>query len=174
MEAKMTELNWLKELVRFEQDLEESGMVDFSAGFDPNKELIIQSVRFMNDLKEKFVDYASTFNELKGGAIGGIKIYGISNTQADFMLFRNGYKLIFELDEPGKVCIRPRHQGVSIVPGSEAAHATNGDTYVKEDDELIATWGPFGEVKWTYKKQQINLDFLVRYYMSKFVRESTR
>ena len=100
MEAKMTELNWLKELVRFEQDLEESGMVDFSAGFDPNKELIIQSVRFMNDLKEKFVDYASTFNELKGGAIGGIKIYGISNTQADFMLFRNGYKLIDEEPAP--------------------------------------------------------------------------
>lgn len=169
----MTELGWLKELVRFEQDLEESGMVDFSAGFDPNKELIIQSVRFMNQIKEEFVDAAATFNELKGGAVGGIKIYGISNTQADFMLFRNGYKLIFELDEPGKVCIRARHQGVSIVPGTEAAHNTT-DTYAKEDDELIATWGPFGEVRWTYKKQAINLEFLIRYYISKFVRESTR
>lgn len=169
----MTELGWLKELVRFEQDLEESGMVDFSAGFDPNKELIIQSVRFMHDLKEQFIDCASAFNELKGGGVGGIKIYGISNTQADFMLFRNGYKLIFELDEPGKICIRARHQGISIVPGSEAT-AVKTDTYAKDDDELIATWGPFGEVKWTYKKQEIQKDFLIRYYISKFVRESTR
>ncbi|MFK8138852.1 MAG: hypothetical protein AB8E15_10865 [Bdellovibrionales bacterium] len=169
----MAELSWIKELVRFEQDIEESGMIDFSAGFDPDRELIIQSIKYMNELKDLFVDAASGFNELKGGGLGGIKIYGISNTQADFMLFRNGYKLIFELDEPGKICIRSRHQGANVVPGVKAAPSQT-DTYANEDEELFAQWGPFGEVKWTFKKQSINLEYLTRFYMSKFVRDSAR
>lgn len=169
----MAETNWIKELIKFEQQIEESGMVDFTAGFDPDKELIIQSVKFMNSLKENFVDYATAFNEMKASTVGGIKIYGISNTQADFMLFRNGYKLIFELDGPGRVCVRPRHQGTRFVPGSNAT-VENLTNHSEEDDELVAKWGAFGEVKWTYKSQDVNMDFLIRYYMSKFVRESTK
>lgn len=168
----MNNISWVKELVQFDQQIEESGMIDFSAGFDPEKELISQSFEFMIEVKNLFVNMASSFNQLKGGGLGNIKVYGISNTHADFMLFRNGYKLIFSLAEAGKIAVRSRYQGASIVPGSLAAE--NHKEVHENDDYLVASWGAFGQLKWTYRNELIDNHHMVRYYLSKFVRESAK
>ena len=42
------------------------------------------------------------------------EIYGIANTHADFMLFRNGFKLIFSLKEPGAVSVRFHYVGAGF------------------------------------------------------------
>src|SRR5476649_809541 len=102
----MDKIAWIKDLVRTEQKMEETGVVDFTSGFDPQQLLISESVGYLNALKNAFVEAAASFNQLKASSVGRIKIYGISNTHADFMLFRNGFKLIFSLKEPGVVGIR--------------------------------------------------------------------
>lgn len=169
---KFDKLTWIKDLVRAEQKMEESGVVDFSFGFDPQQLLFTESIGFLNSLKNVFIEAASSFNQLKGSTVGRIKIYGISNTHADFMLFRNGFKLIFSLKEPGVVGIRFHYVGAGFVQVA-AANDTGGKA-PSEEDILIARWGAFGDLVWTYQEQPIKVDYLVRYYMTRFIRESAK
>lgn len=164
----MDKLQWIRDLISAERQMEESGIVDFSAGFDPAQNVSLTTIEFMNDLKASFIESASAFNQLKGSSIGLVKIYGISKTQADFMLFRNGYKLIFAIRKPGLIGVRFNQIGASFLPGQ------NPDENVGKEDLLKGAWGAFGELKWTYNDQVINLDFLVRYYLSRFIRESSK
>lgn len=163
----MEKLSWIKELVLAEQQMEEAGVVDMEAGFDPARALEEATVEFINDLKAAFVEAASAFNQLKGSTLGHLRIYGISKTQADFMLFRNGYKLIFSLKSPGVITVSVSSAGAHYVPGT----APEVDT---PKDLLQAAWGAFGQLVWTYHDHQINIDYLVRYYVSRFVKDSAR
>lgn len=168
----MKDLSWVKDLVRAEQQMEEAGMVDFTAGFDPEKTIHDESVHFLNSLKESFIEYASAFNQLRGLAVGGIKIYGISKTEADFMLFRNGFKLIFSLKQPGVIGVSFQSQGVGFVPGTATVDKTT--TNIIDEDLIEAHWGAYHEIVWTHDKLPIKLEFLVRHYMTRFTRESAR
>lgn len=169
-------LGWIKELVRAEQRMEESGVIEFGPAFDPAQILVGESVAFMNELKTAFVDAASAFNQLKGSSLGRVKIYGIANTHADFMLFRNGFKLIFSLKEPGAVSVRFHYVGAGFQPAgaSAAPGGVSVSSHVGEEDLLIARWGAFGDLNWTYREQAIKTDYLVRYYLTRFVRESAK
>lgn len=162
-------LNWIKELVSAEQQMEEAGVVDMEAGFDPNRQVEEATLDFITDLKAAFVEAASAFNSMKGSTLGQIRIYGISKTKADFMLFRNGYKLIFSMRQPGTIAVSYSSAVAQYVPGQPAA----GDDK-KPIDLLRASWGAFGQLIWTYNEHSINLDYLVRYYLSRFVKDSAR
>ena len=173
MEKVREKIDWIKELVRAEAEMEESGMVDFSAGFDPERELNHATIEFMNDLKTSFVEAASTFNQLKASAVGRIKVYGISNTNADFMLFRNGFKLIFSVLRPGRVLVKFMHIGNSVIPGAVAGEAAS-DRDLAGEDVLESRWGAFGDLLWVYRDHEVKLDNLVRYYMTRFIKESAK
>ncbi len=160
-------LDWIKELVQEEQKMEESGIVDVSSGFDPDKILREETIEFLKDLKQIFIESASAFNQLKTTTIGHIKIYAISKTVADFMLFRNGYKLVFSAKAPGQIAITFNHSAASFLPG-ESAHQN------VHQDLLTAQWGAFGQVNWVFNSKEIQLDYLVRYYMSRFIKESAK
>lgn len=166
----MERINWIKDLVLAEQQMEDSGIIDMSAGFDPERELEEATIEFMADLKAGFVEAASTFNQLKGSALGTIKIYGISKSRADFMLFRNGFKLIFSLKQPGYVVVTFNSTSPHFVPGQTAADTPSAGPV----DHLKAQWGAYGELAWTSNDLPINLDYLIRYYVSRFVRESAK
>lgn len=169
----MDKLSWIKDLVRAEQKMEESGVVDFSFGFDPQQILFNESIGFLETLKASFIDASSSFNQLKSSTVGRIKIYGISNTHADFMLFRNGFKLIFALREPGVISIRFHYVGAGFVQ-MPAASDNGAKVPTGEEDLLIARWGAFGDLVWTYQEQNVKADYLVRYYMTRFIRESAK
>jgi hypothetical protein len=165
--SEVEKLSWIKELVLAEQQMEEAGVVDMEAGFDPGRQLEEATVEFINDLKAAFVEAASAFNSLKGSTLGHLRIYGISKTKADFMLFRNGYKLIFSLRQAGLITVAHSSAGAHYVPGTAKEENTPTDV-------LRATWGAFGQLQWTYNDHPINIDYLVRYYMSRFVKDSAR
>jgi len=166
----MEKINWLKDLVTAEQQMEDTGMVDMTAGFDPATELEKATVEFLQDMKAAFIETASTFNQLKGSAVGTIKIYGISKTRADFMLFRNGHKLIFSLHQPGAITISFNSASAHFIPGQNAAdQAVPGAA-----DILKARWGAYGELHWTSNDLEVNLDYLIRYYLVRFVKESAK
>ncbi|MBT4761890.1 MAG: hypothetical protein HOO06_09360 [Bdellovibrionaceae bacterium] len=166
----MDKISWIKDLIDAEVKMEESGMVDFSAGFNANEAIKVETVEFIKDLKVLFVEASSAFNQMKTTSSGQIKIYGIAKTIADFMLFRNGYKLIFSIKGPGKLSVSFNHIGNAFIPGQTIEK--NAPRQIKED-QLVAEWVAFEELIWKFKDHEIkNLDFLVRYYMTRFVRES--
>ena len=166
----MEKINWIKDLVLAEQQMEDSGMVDMSIGFDPETELEEATTEFLSELKAAFVEISSSFNQLKSSTVGTIKIYGISKTRADFMLFRNGYKLIFSMKQPGIINVNFNATAPVFVPGQTASDIQPTSPV----DTLKARWGAYGELSWTSNDLPINLDFLVRYYVSRFVRESAK
>ncbi len=169
----MDKLSWIKDLVRAEQKMEESGVVDYGFGFDPQALLLSESTEFLETLKAAFIESSSSFNQLKASTVGRVKIYGISNSVADFMLFRNGFKLIFALKEPGVISIRFHFVGAGFV---QMPAATDNGAKIPsgEEDHLIARWGAFGDLVWTYQEQNVKADYLVRYYMTRFIRESAK
>jgi hypothetical protein len=162
-------LSWIKELISAEQQMEDAGVVDITAGFDHDKQLEEATIEYLNDLKIGFVEAASAFNQLKGSSLGHIRIYGISKTRADFMLFRNGYKLIFNMRHAGLITVQYSAAVTHYVPGT-----AGGPSSDLGQDVLKAEWGAFGQLKWVYNERPIELDYLIRYYMSRFVRDSAK
>ena len=164
----MDKLRWIKELVTAEQQMDEAGVVDMSVGFDPGRQLEDATIDFLNDLKLSFVEAASAFNQMKGSTLGHIRIYGIAKTKADFMFFRHGSKLIFSMRHAGLVTISYTAVAAGYVPGSTRPEETAAQ------DILKAEWGAFGQLRWTYNERDIQMDYLIRYYMSRFVRDSAK
>ena len=161
----MDKMAWIKDLVRTEQQMEESGMVEMSTGFKPEKLLLDETTLFLIRMKREFVEATNGFNQLKGSPVGRIKIYSVSQTQADFMIFRNGFKLVFAMKQPGVIAMR-FNRAQSLNP---AIAEKSGD-----EETLMAQWGPFGDLVWTYNDQPIKLDYLVKYYTTRFVHESAK
>ena len=161
----MDKMSWIKDLVRTEQQMEESGMIEVTTGFEPEKILQDETLLFLIRLKREFVDATTAFNQMKGSPLGRIKIYSISQTQADFMLFRNGAKLIFSMKQPGTISMTfNRSQGIN--PAFQASE--------NDEEFLLAKWGPFGDLVWTYNNQPIKTDYLIKYYTTRFVHESAK
>jgi hypothetical protein len=161
-------LSWIKELVAAEQQMEDAGIVDMAPGFDHDRQLDDATIDFLNDLKIGFIEASSAFNQLKGSSVGHIRIYGISKTKADFMLFRNGYKLIFSMRHGGLIAISYSAAVTGYIPGQARPDEST------PQDVLKAEWGAFGQLNWTYDNRPIQLDYLIRYYISRFVRDSAK
>ena len=168
----MNKMDWIKDLVMAERKIEETGMFDMSIGLDEDH-LCRETIKFLLDIKSQFVDSASVFNQMRGLSVGGVKIYGISKTEADFMLFRNGYKLHFAMKHPGVISIRFAYQGASIMPGTTKKGSPQVEDSANEDT-LEAKWGCFGELQWVHRNHPVNPAYLVRYYLSRFIKESAK
>ena len=169
----MSKLDWVKDLVRAEEQMEETGMVDLSIGFDNDRTLVQETLKYLQQLKNEFIEAATTFNEIKASALGRIKIYGIAKTQGDFMLFRNGFKMIFSLQAPGQIAIRFNFMGPGFTPSTMPTPSSAPQTLM-EEHLLTARKGPFGELIWTFRDQEIQLLHVVRYHLTLFIKESTK
>jgi hypothetical protein len=162
----MDKITWIKDLIHAEQQMEESGMIEITTGFEPEKQLFNETLLFLSSLKREFIDATTAFNQMKGSPLGRIKVYTISQTQADFMLFRNGCKLIFGMKQPGTITMKFNRSA-----GINPAFQTN---QISDEEILMAKWGPFGDLVWTYNNQPVKVDYLVRYYTTRFVHESAK
>lgn len=164
----MEKISWIKELVKADD------LVDMSFGFNTDKILITESVQFLLELKTEFVDASTQFNELKPSALGRIKIYGVAKTHADFMLFRNGYKMIFSIKGPGHISIRFNLMGASYIPTPGSSESQGNITELMDENIIEAKWGAFGEIVWTYQNMPIKLEYMVRHYLTQFITESSK
>ena len=171
MENKLSEnKSWIKDLASQELNIEASHYSAFSTDINPSQnELAEHSLEFLKQLKTAFTAHFAVFNHIKSFS-SSVKIYGIADTKADFMLFRKGHKLIFSLKEPGLITVRMKFNDHKLIPGTLA-----GESAVEEPADLIkGEWGAFNELKWTYNNQAINIDYLLKYYMTYFVKNSAR
>lgn len=167
----MEKTRWIKDLVNADVQMEKSVLVDMNLELDSQRILVNESIQLLSYLKTEFADSCSHFNEMKPSALGRIKIYGIAKTHADFMLFRNGYKMIFSLKSPGIISIRFHFVGANYIPTPNAQEKT---TIIMDEELIEAKWGAFEEVIWTYKNQVAKPEYMVRHYLTVFIKESAR
>jgi hypothetical protein len=166
-------ISWIRELVKAEEQLEESGIVDMGAAADPERLLLQETLLILQQLKNDFIEAATAFNELKSTPLGRIKIYGIAKTHSDFMLFRNGFKMIFSLRAPGQLSIRFNFIGSHFIP-TQAPSVANTAQTVNEENILQAKLGPFGELSWTFQDEPVRMNAVVKYYLTTFIKESAK
>ena len=157
--------NWIENLALEELNMDESGVVNFYSHVNMAHYLEESSIDFVNSLRDKFELYSEKFNEYRGGKDGSakIKIFKISGTVNDFMLFRNSLRLIIA---------RKANDLISI-----AFLLSNGQYFAENKNapcEIKAHVGPFNEISWRYQGEIVEINSLVKHYLSEFIRKSAR
>lgn len=153
--------------------MEESGYIRFADAANPTHILEESSVELVNKIKDRFEFYVSLFNQYRVNRDQGrmIKVFRISNTVNDFMLFRNTLKLIVARRSPDVISIGFLSNSGGLfaprVPGENSPGTPN-------IHELKAHVGPFNQVTWRYQGEIIEVESLVRFYLSEFIRNSAR
>ena len=164
-------VKWIEELAIEELNMEESGIVNFNDHIDPIYYLEDSSINFMNNLRDKFEYFLTNFNELRGNSQNEakIKIFKISNTVNDFMLFRNSLRLIVTRKANDLISIGLLANSGEILP-ARIDHSENQHTI----HEIKAHVGPFNTITWRFMGEIIEINSLVRHYLTEFIRKSAR
>lgn len=177
-------MNGFKNSSKPKSFIEDSGLTSYELA-DPDRLLISASLDFLIQLRKGFQEAVQVFNELRPQVKAKIKIYGVAKTPADFMLFRNGIKLIFSLKKPGTISIRihflnpalPTVAAMNFIEPAihhpSASYSASSAQFQGEEDLLELRWGNFNEAIWTYHSQPFNKDYLIKFYLTKFIQDST-
>ncbi len=170
---EMYSTTWIENLAIDEINMEESGVINFNEHLDPNHLLESSSIEFMEVLKEKFELYLAKFNELrsnKNDQTRTIKMFKISNTVNDFMLFRNSLKLVIARRSADVISL-----GFLSNSGGLFAARLNGQAGASQKiHEIKAHVGPFNNIHWKFAGENVDIDSLVRHYLTEFIKHSAR
>jgi len=153
---------WLQNLVEQEKTWEASGIIDGTQNDDISNALNQSSIDFVDDLKHLFESYIHLFNELRGTEIPNkqIKIFKLSNTANDFILFRNSLKLMVFRKNADVI-------GIGLFMGN-----TPIDQH--HSHELKAHVGPFKKISWQIHGEDVDPQALVQEYLTEFIKQSTQ
>jgi len=161
--------NWIETLAIEEINMEESGVVQFNDHLNPDRIIEESGLKLMDKLKALFDVYVTKFNEYRGQN-QSIKTFKISNTINDFMLFRNSLKLIVARKSADLISIG----FLSNAGGLFSARLNDNLPASNTPHEIRAALGPFNEVSWHFNGEKVNLDALVRHYLTEFIKHSAR
>jgi len=164
--------HWIEALALDEINMEESGVINFNEHLNPQRLLEESSIEIMENLKEKFEIYATKFNELRArnNSSKTIKIFKISNTINDFMLFRNSLKLVVARRSEDVITIG----FLSNAGGAFSARLNYQAESQNRLHEIIANVGPFNNISWRFQGEPVDLDSLVKHYLTEFIKHSAR
>ena len=164
--------SWIENLAIEEINMEESGTVRINDHLTPNALLEQSSIDFMDTLRDRCDVYVTKFNEYRGTPEGQgqqIRIFKISNTVNDFMLFRNSLRLIIARKADDVVSIGFLSGTKEVFPARMEQRDKTQRTH-----DILAHIGPFHNISWRFNGEPVNVDSLVRYYLSEFIRNSAR
>jgi hypothetical protein len=168
-------MDWVHELAKNELNPEASNIFNAVNQFDPKQIVEESTIEFLEELRELFTAYARNFNSFSenSGKFSEIKIYGITNTPADFMLFRNNVKLVLANIAHGIISATfTQHvRDDMAVAGANVTRTATAEAH-KQSHEIIAQIGPFLDVTWTFQGEKVNPSRLVKYYLVEFVKAS--
>jgi len=161
---------WIENLALEELNMDEAGLVSFNDHLNPVHFLEESSIEFMDKLRDLFEIYVQKFNEYRGlGA--GIKIFKISNTVNDFMLFRNSLRLVFARKANDLITIGFLAGGKDLYAARLSSSDPSG---IQGTHEVRAHLGPFNKITWRFQGEIVDIDALVRHYLSEFITNSAR
>lgn len=154
-------LPWAASLAHTERRMERLGEVEYSNSFKKQETLKIQTAEFMNVLRQEFSKHIEIFNAARHSGAHAVHLYRITNTEHDFMLFRNSIKLVISGQRSGRILF--------------AFNQFLGQIYTPAQSptfELEAQWGAFEQLFWTYRNERVQVQDIVRFFTSEFVRQS--
>lgn len=169
---EITSTKWIENLALDEINMDESGIIDIDGHLDPSYMLEESSINFMNAIRDRFEVYTNKFNEYRGSQPSTqIKIFKISNTVNDFMLFRNSLRLIFARKASDLISI-------GFISGAKDIYSPRmkkGDMFGEQSlHEIRAHVGPFNNITWRYNGEIVEVDAMVKHYLSEFIKNSAR
>lgn len=152
--------------------MEESGIIRFNDHLNTQQLLEESSLNFVNKLKDRFEFYLALFNQYRTNkdATRAIKIFRISNTVNDFILFRNSLKLIVARRSPDVISIG----FLSNNGGLFTARTTSENQSIHAIHEIKAHVGPFNTITWRFQDEPVEVESLVKYYLTEFIKNSSR
>ncbi len=164
---------WVESLALDEINMDESGIVNINGHLNPTLLLEEASIQLMNDLRDRAEAYLSKFNEYRGrnNSAAAIKFFKISNTVNDFMLFRNSLRLIFARKANDVISIGFLANGKDIYGARLSFNDQFGSTTIHE---IRAHLGAFNKITWRFNNEIVDLDALVRHYLTEFIINSAR
>lgn len=168
--------DWVEHLALEEINMNESGVVHINDHLDPIYLLEEASIRFMDQLRENVEVYVTHFNEYRGiqNHSAQIKLFKISNTVNDFMLFRNSLRLVFARKANDLISVGFL-TGNKEVFGARIGQNSVSDPYIfSVPQEIKAHIGPFNDITWRLNGDSVNLNSMIRFYLSEFIRNSAR
>lgn len=160
------DMDWVHELAKNELNPEAANIFNTVNQFDPKQIIEESTIEYLEELRDLFQAFARIFNSYsEGGKFSDIKIYGITNTPADFMLFRNNVKLVFANTAHGII-------NATFTQHNREEMNIDPTKLVKQSQDIIAQIGPFMDVTWTYQGEKVNPMRLVKYYFVEFIKSS--
>ena len=163
---------WIKNLALEELNMDESGIVHFDDHLNIDQLLEESSLELINQMRDLVEAYATHFNQYRGknGQGPQIKIFKISNTVNDFMLFRNSLKLIFARKANDVITTG----FLSNTGGLYSAKLNNSEPALNKAHEIRAHVGAFNKITWRFQGEILDLDSMVRHYLTEFIKNSAR
>lgn len=163
---------WIENLALEEINMEETGVVSFNDHIDPALNLEEASIELMEEIRELFEIYLTKFNNYRSDHTNNksIKMFKISNTVNDFMLFRNSLKLV--ISRVGSDVIR---LGFVSNTGSyfpSRPKVSSSQVSSNSTHEIRAQVGPFNDIKWTFQGDPVDIHALTKFYLTDFIRQS--
>ena len=156
---------WIHELARGESSPEAEALYNLHQTSAPEQAIEESTVDFLTDLRGYFQEYVRLFNSLSdaGKKFAEIKIFNLTQGAADFMLYRNGIKLIVANTTHGVIQISyDRHS----IPGA----VSDGSSNIPQSQEILAQLGAFGTIFWTYRGEKVQSDQVSKYFFGEFSR----
>ncbi len=154
-------LPWAADLALTERRMERRGEVEYSNSFKKQEMLKQQTSEYIRVLKSEFSRHLDVFNEARQSGAHAVHLYSISGTEDDFMLFRNGVKLVVSAQRSGRILFAfNQYLGQVYAPNQSA------------QIELEAQWGPFERLFWSYRNERVQVQDVVRYFVSEFIKQS--
>ncbi len=167
--VKQNSFSWIEDLALEEISMEESGIIQFNDHLDGNALLEEESIKLMSILRDLFESYSEKFNEFRGNAGTRIRIFKISNTINDFMLFRNSLKLVVARKARDTISI-----GFLSNTGVFAARLNAFSPIESGIHEIKAKIGVFNKVSWEFQGEKVDLETLARHYLTEFIKHSAQ
>jgi hypothetical protein len=152
---------WAAELALAERKAEREGYVDFANSYQKQELLKIRTLEFLKALQKAFREQVEIFNLNRKSPSHSIQIYKVSKTAGDFMLFRNGVKLVVSGQKAGRI-----HFAFNQYLGQIFSPTQNPSL------EIEAEWGPFDQLFWSFKNERVQIQDVVRYFVYEFVNQS--
>ena len=100
-----------------------------------------------------------------------VKIFKISNTINDFMLFRNSMRLIFSRKANDLITIGFLSSGNDLLSPRLTAEQNAG---TGNAHEIRAHVGAFNKISWHFQGEPVDVDTMVKHYVAEFLRQSAR
>jgi hypothetical protein len=165
-------VSWIENLALEEVNMEESGIIRFNDHLNSQHLLEESCLNFIHKLKDRFEFYVSLFNQYRCNRdqSRSIKVFRISNTVNDFILFRNSLKLIVARRSSDVVSIGFLSNSGNLF----SPRAGQDNQSLHAIHEIKAHIGPFNNISWRFQGEIVEIEPLVKYYLSEFVKNSSR